>query len=63
MNAIDRTFPLAEETAHKLDDLKNEIVDSPSVTKVTRKITGSDKTMNTIAIAAGLLALIVWLRD
>ena len=63
MNAIDHTFPLAEEVTHKLDDLKHDIIDSPAVTEVTRKITGSQKTMNTVAIFAGLLALIVWLRD
>lgn len=63
MNGIDHTFPVSKEITHKLDDLKNELVSSPAVAEVTRTITGSYKTMNTVAIFAGLLALIVWLRD
>ncbi|MGZ4965415.1 MAG: hypothetical protein ACXWKG_17485 [Limisphaerales bacterium] len=63
MNGIDHTFPVSEEVTHKLDDLKNELVSSPAVAEVARTVTGSYKTMNTIAIFASLLALILWLRD
>lgn len=63
MNGIDHTFPVSEDVSHKLDDLKNDLISKPAVAEVTRTVTGSYKTMNTIAIFAGLLALIVWLRD
>lgn len=63
MNGTDHNFPVSEEVSHKLDDLKNELISKPAVAEVTRTVTGSYKTMNTIAIFAGLLALVVWLRD
>ena len=63
MNGIDHTFPVSEEITHKLDEVKDEITHSKPVTEVSRALTGSYKTMNTVAIFAGLLALIVWLRD
>lgn len=63
MNGIDHTFPVSEDIAHKLDDLKNEIAIAPVVTKTTRLFTGSKETMNTLAITAALLALIFWQRD
>ena len=63
MNGIDHTFPVSEEIAHKLDDLKDDIVNSPAVTKTTRLFTGSKETMNTLAITLGLVALIFWLKD
>ena len=63
MNGIDHTFPVSEEIAHKLDDLKDEIINAPVVTKTTRLFTGSKETMNTLAITLGLLALIFWLKD
>lgn len=63
MNGIDHTFPVSEDVSHKLDDLKNNLMSKPAVAEVTRTVTGSYKTMNTIAIFAGLLALIAWLRD
>jgi hypothetical protein len=63
MNGIDHTFPVSEEISHKLDDVKNELLSKPAVAEVTRTVTGSQKTMNTVAIFAGLLALILWLRD
>jgi hypothetical protein len=63
MNGIDHTFPVSEEIAHKLDEVKDEIVNSPAVTKTTRLFTGSKETMNTVAITMGLLALILWLKD
>lgn len=63
MNGIEHTFPVSEEVSHKLDDLKDELISKPAVADVPRTVTGSDKTMNTIAIFAGLLALVIWLRD
>lgn len=63
MNGIDHTFPVSEEISHKLDDVKNELLSKPGVAEVTRTVTGSKKTMNTIAVFAGLLALILWMRD
>lgn len=63
MNGIDHTFPVSDEISHKLDDLKKNALSSPAVAEATRTVSGSGKTMNTIAIFAGLIALIVWLRD
>jgi hypothetical protein len=63
MNGIDHTFPVSEEASHQLDDLKKKLLSKPAVAEVTRTVTGSKQTMNTIAIALGLLALIFWLRD
>jgi hypothetical protein len=63
MNGIEHTFPVSEEISHKLDDVKNDLISNPAVAEVTRTVSGSQKTMNTIAIFAGLLALVLWLRD
>jgi hypothetical protein len=63
MNELEHTFPVSEEVSHTLDDLKKEIISKPAVAEVTRTVTGSKQTMNTIAITAALLALIFWLRD
>ena len=63
MNGIDHTFPVSEEVSHRLDDLKDEMISKRPVAEVTRTVSGSYKTMNTIAIFAGLIALIAWLRD
>jgi hypothetical protein len=63
MNGIEHTFPVSEEVSHNLDNLKDELISKPAVAEVTRTVTGSKKTMNTIAIFAGLLALVIWLRD
>ena len=63
MNGIDHTFPVSEEIAHKLDDLKDEITHSQPVTEVARRIDGSKQTMNTLAVALGVIALLFWLRD
>lgn len=63
MNGIDHTFPVSEDVSHKLDDLKNELLSKPAVAEVTRTVTGSKRTMTTVAVFAGLLALIFWLRD
>jgi hypothetical protein len=63
MNAIDHTFPVSEEIAHKLDDLKDEITHSRPVTEVARRMDGSAQRMNILAVAIGVIALIFWLRD
>ena len=63
MNGIEHTFPVSEEISHKLDDVKNELISKPAVAEITRTVSGTDKTMTTLAIAVGFLALIFWLKD
>jgi hypothetical protein len=65
MNGTEHTFPIAEEAAHKLDDLKADIEHSQPVQEARDMLGMSPdaKTMNMIAVGIGVLALILWLRD
>jgi hypothetical protein len=61
MNGIDHTFPVSEEVTHKLDEVR-EAIETP-VREARALISGSRQKMNFIAVAVGLIALIVWARD